>query len=568
MVDWCSPVGDPNVQLYPPPPWKVIHSILTVYRYKGFDTVHSGDDINLPESTDIGEPVRAIGAGEVVFAEDLPGGGWMGLVVIRHDHDGTFTCSRYAHMKELKVGKGDKVKAGDIIGQVGDPTTRGVNAPFEAHLHFDIAKTGDRTLIDNGKHWVKSGTEVEKQRQWIVEHYQNPASFLVPRLKPPQKNVVHVIVTGNQGVNIRKTRSTKAETVESLARGAVVAVKGGGPVLEENRNWLELADGRGFIAEALTEVFDPDKRQIEDVLVARRGINIDLDDDRFSPADLSGFRYCRFVYRLSQKQGNQNFDKVRDKYDKKIRGYINQKITPIVVLNHEFYGEGAGFNWNEMQKDDPGTLNRWRQLTDRYLELLGTLAGLYKDSIIYQIWNEADSASIAAVGVPPKALGSMIDRSLDKILGIAPNARVITSGLVSGLPDYWAKTHAAMKNSKKLAGVAIHPYGRGPKGQSALYQNHGTTRQLVKAYHDISKHKIWITEWGVLGPAELSDPPPVSEKSVASYIKDFVNDAEGDERIEGIVYFALVDTMHNGYGLLQRDGKTKKDQVWRAMVTV
>lgn len=568
MVDWCSPVGDPNAQLYPPPPWKVIHSMLTVYMYKGFDTVHTGDDINLPESTDIGEPVRAIGAGEVVFAEDLQTGGWMGLVVIRHDHDGTFTCSRYGHMKELKVRKGDKVKAGDIIGLVGDPATRGANAPFEAHLHFDIAKTGDTTLVDNGKHWIKSGMEVEKQKQWILEHYQNPASFLVPRLKPPGKNVVQVIVTGDEGVNIRKTRSTKADIVENLPRGTVVTVKAGGPVLEEKRNWLELADGRGFIAEALTETFDPNKPQIKEVLVPRRGINIDLDDERFSPADMTGFHFCRFVYRLSQKQGNENFDLVKDKYDRKIRGYINQKVTPIVVLNHEFYGEGKNFFWDTMRDEGEGTLNQWRKLTDRYVQLLETLTRMYGDSIIYEIWNEPDQPSVAAVFVPPPALASMLDRSVDKILSISPTARVIVGGLVSGDVNYWARTHAAMKNSKKLAGVGVHPYGQGPKGKPALFQDNGRLRDLVGAYHKHGNHKIWLTEWGVLGDMNQSEPPAVSEKSVATYIKEFVNDAEGDERVANHVYFALADTMHNGYGLVQRDGKTKKDQVWRAMVTV
>jgi len=221
-----------------------------------------------------------------------------------------------------------------------------------------------------------------------------------------------------------------------------------------------------------------------------------------------------------------------------------------------------------MRDEGEGTLNQWRKLTDRYVQLLETLVRMYGDSIVYEIWNEPDQPSVAAVFVPPPALASMLDRSLDKILSLSPTARVIVGGLVSGDVNYWARTHTAMKNSKKLAGVGVHPYGQGPKGKPALFQDNGKLRDLVAAYYKRGQHKIWLTEWGVLGDMNKSEPPDVSEKSIAIYIKDFVNDAEGDERVASHVYFALVDTMHNGYGLLQRDGKTKKDQVWRAMVTV
>ena len=86
------------------------------------------------------EPVLAAGDGEVVYMrnsvpENVPGqampatpGG--NAIVIRHDDD---QYTYYAHMTPsgMKVGVGDSVSAGDVIGEVGNS-----GDSVEPHLHF------------------------------------------------------------------------------------------------------------------------------------------------------------------------------------------------------------------------------------------------------------------------------------------------------------------------------------------------------------------------------------------------------------------------------------------------
>jgi murein DD-endopeptidase MepM/ murein hydrolase activator NlpD len=87
---------------------------------------HSGIDISAPQ----GSKVLATADGVVVFA------GWYGdygkTVIIRHP-SGYFTL--YAHLSEIDVKKGQKVKAGDVVGRVG--STGRSTGP---HLHYEVIR--------------------------------------------------------------------------------------------------------------------------------------------------------------------------------------------------------------------------------------------------------------------------------------------------------------------------------------------------------------------------------------------------------------------------------------------
>ena len=78
----------------------------------------------------LGTPVRAVADGLVRFA------GWFrgyGKVVILDHGDGYFTVS--AHLDTLAVDAGDRIRAGDAIGTVGD--TGSLSGPG---LHFEIRR--------------------------------------------------------------------------------------------------------------------------------------------------------------------------------------------------------------------------------------------------------------------------------------------------------------------------------------------------------------------------------------------------------------------------------------------
>ena len=104
--------------------------------------VHKGMDM----AADVGEPVYAIAAGEVIYAGDKLRG-YGNVVILRHDRK---TSSLYAHNSELKVKQGDHVGQGTLIALLG--STGHSTGP---HVHFEI-RDGDtavnpRTVLPNPK---------------------------------------------------------------------------------------------------------------------------------------------------------------------------------------------------------------------------------------------------------------------------------------------------------------------------------------------------------------------------------------------------------------------------------
>jgi murein DD-endopeptidase MepM/ murein hydrolase activator NlpD len=94
----------------------------------GATSTHPGLDLAAPTGT----PVDAAAAGRITHAG--PAGTYGNLVTIRHP-DGYET--RYAHLSAVTVHEGDRVTAGDQVGNVG--TTGRSTGP---HLHFEVRHDG------------------------------------------------------------------------------------------------------------------------------------------------------------------------------------------------------------------------------------------------------------------------------------------------------------------------------------------------------------------------------------------------------------------------------------------
>jgi len=90
---------------------------------------HAGMDFTAKQGT----PIYATGDGQVVFAEYGTNGYGMHVVV---DHGFDYE-TLYAHLSELKVRRGQRVKRGDVIGLVGNT---GLSAG--PHLHYEVHKGG------------------------------------------------------------------------------------------------------------------------------------------------------------------------------------------------------------------------------------------------------------------------------------------------------------------------------------------------------------------------------------------------------------------------------------------
>lgn len=97
----------------------------------GYPWARWSGDINIPGSSDYGNPVRAWKPGVVASTAKLNDSyGWH----VRINHPASNESTLYAHLSEILVAAGQKVNAGQQIGNVG--STGNSTGP---HLHFEIA---------------------------------------------------------------------------------------------------------------------------------------------------------------------------------------------------------------------------------------------------------------------------------------------------------------------------------------------------------------------------------------------------------------------------------------------
>ncbi|RPA69641.1 M23 family metallopeptidase [Cyclobacteriaceae bacterium YHN15] len=125
---WASipaiqPVLNENLNLLASGYGMRLHPILKVRK------MHTGVDFTAPKGT----PIYATGDGVVITVTTVFGG-YGKYVEIDH---GFGFVTRYAHMNDFKVRKGQKVKRGDHIGSVGN--TGSSTAP---HIHYEVLKDG------------------------------------------------------------------------------------------------------------------------------------------------------------------------------------------------------------------------------------------------------------------------------------------------------------------------------------------------------------------------------------------------------------------------------------------
>lgn len=101
------------------------------------DRLHAGIDMAAP----MGTPVYATQAGTVSFA--AAAGGYGNLIKMNH---GGGTETRFGHLSQFAVGKGQEVNKGDLLGYVGS-TGRSTGA----HLHYEVRVNGKPVDPTKGK---------------------------------------------------------------------------------------------------------------------------------------------------------------------------------------------------------------------------------------------------------------------------------------------------------------------------------------------------------------------------------------------------------------------------------
>jgi murein DD-endopeptidase MepM/ murein hydrolase activator NlpD len=113
--------------------------------YGSWSRYHTGLDFR----ASYGTPIRAVKAGVVLYAGNS--GDWAGNHVAIKHADGMTTMS--SHMSSMAVSAGQAVRAGQVIGHVGQ-----TGRAFGAHLHFELypagVKYGDVYKAINPQPWL------------------------------------------------------------------------------------------------------------------------------------------------------------------------------------------------------------------------------------------------------------------------------------------------------------------------------------------------------------------------------------------------------------------------------
>lgn len=120
---------------------------------------HAGLDFN----GETGDPVYAATDGRVQYAE-FNYGGYGNLVMIMRA-DGTQT--RYGHLDKIKVRKGERVNAGDLIGLMGNSGNS-----TGSHLHFEVRVGRALTPTDPAGLWTGSRPGIPaKPPAWACRNF-------------------------------------------------------------------------------------------------------------------------------------------------------------------------------------------------------------------------------------------------------------------------------------------------------------------------------------------------------------------------------------------------------------
>ncbi len=157
---------------------------------------HKGIDIRAP----LGSPIMAFRGGTVVCAEYHSSYGYM--VEIQQD-DGI--VSRYAHMSQILVRKGDRVTPGLMIGRVGS-TGRSTGPHLHFELLLDNRQMNPMTYLPTPKQVVTKGTEADAAaaRQALSKSKRSSSRSKVAKTSSKTKKT-----------SVRKTSSSKKSSVSS-----------------------------------------------------------------------------------------------------------------------------------------------------------------------------------------------------------------------------------------------------------------------------------------------------------------------------------------------------------------
>ena len=221
----------------------------TTYRYgstqNGKREPHHG--VEFPNK--YGTPVHAAGDGEVQFAgPDIeavysPWQDYYGnVIIIRHANE---MYTLYAHLSKIDVRAGNEVKAGDLIGEVGQS-----GVATGSHLHFEVRKGGngmDYFSTQNPELWLTPNKDETGNALGVISFSivdQNSKFQFVEftaryyREKNGTKIKSHYIVTYPRDMALGEENAALGDLPSGYY---YVALKSNGQIFER---WVEVESGK------------------------------------------------------------------------------------------------------------------------------------------------------------------------------------------------------------------------------------------------------------------------------------------------------------------------------------
>lgn len=204
-----------------------------------FGNNHNGIDYKYPSGTE----VTAAADGVIDFegwGQNDPWTLWLGGIYVRIKHgDGSYTG--YAHLSRTIVDKGNKVKAGQVIGYSGN--TGQSSGP---HLHFEVIpavqqwNNGYSARIDPSPFFIAGGSTTQQDTLWGDQHLA-PNQAIVSgngvykAIMQSDGNFV-IYKNGNKAIWATGTNGKGANTSIMQSDGNFVLYRGGTPIWATNTN--------------------------------------------------------------------------------------------------------------------------------------------------------------------------------------------------------------------------------------------------------------------------------------------------------------------------------------------
>ncbi|MDL1900020.1 hypothetical protein FBR02_04540 [Anaerolineae bacterium CFX9] len=490
---------------------------------------NEGIDINAPA----GAAIRAAIAGQVLFIGDNPAAGWGKYVITGVGFQvtpGTLVSYNviYTNLKNLSVSLDQPLKVGDKIGEAAGPTSKIIVQ------HLGKGLPG-----------------------YLVNDVVDPSPLIYwsdIRLRPTA-----------DGVRIREKPGTQYRGLGQVYVGDVLeTLEMHGRTLEklgEAEAWVKIRSPlniTGFVAAWMMSAITRENLTGTNMTA----MNLDLSHPLGKPAPnrLTGLGWLRFPYKATPSQGFPTLQAAHTYHEPFIRQYAEAGFKQIIILTHQTFGEGMGYHWERMYASERG---RWNEFIPQFANWARQIAQRYagKDWVhAYQIWNEQDTppgTGHAAVPMMPEDYARLLTETTRAIRSVDPTAKVITGGHIGGPSNGAAYARAvisALPGDARPDGIGIHSYGRGAPTSSPRYTSFGSLADDVNTYEAIMPGlPVWITEWGVL------DKPDDAPEAIARYAREFLSYAKNvlRRKIVCAAWYAWADTMHNGYGLVDRENRPK-----------